>query len=166
MTATASYRAPVTSPVVGRRDPEPFDKALAMIARRLRLSVVDLDDHERRLLEDFGRGASVDGEIRYRMITLRALLTIASRSSRIEDREALPELMRAEILIAGDGHMSIATSFDLETSTTGPADVAQREFETKPSRATWILCRDALMRQLYATRLALDAVMLFTAGSM
>lgn len=159
------YQQRSPSPVVGRREPEPFDNGLAFIARRLRLSVPDLDPHERQLLEDYGRGASVDGEVRYRMITLRALLAIASRSTRLEDREALPELMRGEIL-AADPHqvMAVPTAFDLEGSVTGPANEAQRHFELKPSRATWMICRDLLIRQHAATRFALDAVLMWAAS--
>src|SRR5688572_3468436 len=160
MPANTAYQRPSPSPVAGRREPEPFDEGLPFIARRLRLSVPGLDDYERELLTNFGRGASVDGEVRYRMVTLRALLAIASCSTKLEDREALPELFRAEILAKDPCRAgSVPDAFDLETSVTGPANEAQRAFERNPSRSTWQVCRDALLRQAAATRRALDAVL-------
>lgn len=155
---TASRLAP------GRTDAERFDDGLAFIARRLRFSVQRLDARDRQLLDDFGRGASRDGEVRYRMVTLRALCAIAGRSTRADDREALPELIRAEVLRYVDAPVSIAAAFDVETSVTGPTDVEQRVFERVKDRASWIRCRDALLRQLAATRYALDAVLMWSAS--
>lgn len=148
----------------GRTEPEQFDEGLAFFARRLRFSVADLDDRDRQLLADFGRGASRDGEVRYRMLTVRHLCAIAGRSNRSEDREALPELIRAEILRTARPQLCLRSTFDEETAAVGPADVAQRAFEKMPTTGTWVVVRDALMRQMAATRFALDAVLMWSAA--
>ena len=161
----ARYRPTAGRPEQGRGEPEAFDEALGFIARRLRFSVTDLTEKERDLLDDYGRGASKDGEVRYRLKTLRALLAIAARSNRLEDRDALPELFRAEILRLAGAEHCLTTAFDVETATTGPADVAQREFEKAPSPGTWIIARDALMKQAAATRFAIDALLIWSAAT-
>jgi hypothetical protein len=155
----ATYRAPATDAAGSRTEAGPFDKAIARFAVELRLERgPDLNDYERNLLEDFGRGASVSGEIRYRMKTLRSLISIASRSRRVELRDALPELLRAEILRNAPA-VSIEKAFDVETPAPGQADPAQRAFERDPNPITHQRCKEALERQLAATRQALDAVL-------
>lgn len=156
-------RSPRLAP--GRTEPESFDEGLGLLARRLRFSVADLDDGDRQLLADFGRGASRDGEVRYRMLTVRHLCAIAGRSTRPEDRDALPELLRAEILRHAGPQLCVGTAFDEETAAVGPADVAQRAFERNPCEAAWVVCRDTLMKQHAATRMALDALLIWTAAS-
>lgn len=158
MTTTLSYRQPSAAPASARTEPAlDFDGRLATFARGLRLSVNDLTEQESELLTDYGRGASRDGEVRYRLRTFKALIGIARRSSRPEQREALAEIIRAELL-ADVASPSIATAFDAETPAPGQADVRQREFERNPNPTTWAACRDALMHQLAVTRRALDAV--------
>lgn len=135
-----------------------FHHELRFIARRLLFSVPRLEVAERDLLYDLGRT-----EVRYPMKTLRALLAIASRSLRLEDQEAIPELMRAEILRQSAPSLCVRAAFDIEAPVTGPANEAQRAFELQPDRTTWERCRDALQRQLAATRHALDAVLTWRA---
>ena len=156
-------RSPRVAP--GRTEPEQFDEGLAFLARRLRFSVAKLSDHESDLLSDYGRGASVDGEVRYRLRTFRALCEIAGRSNRPEDREALPELVRAEILRHARVQVCLRSAIDEGTAAVGPALVAQRAFERNPCKAAWSALRDALLRQHAATRLALDAVLIWTAAA-
>lgn len=146
----------------GQRDipgPTSFLEDVALLARRLRLSVPDLNDRERELLHDFARAAGDDAEVRYRLVTVRAFCAIAGRSTRPEDREQLPELIRAEILRDSSEQVDVAAAFDVETSVTGPADVAQRQFERDPNPTTWRRCVDTLRQQLTATHQALCSVL-------
>lgn len=138
-------------------EPSTFDRELALWVRRLRFSVPDLNEYELGLLEDYGRGASVDGEVRYRLLTFKALMAIASRSPRVEDRDGLPAIVRAEIE-RNRPALDIATAFDLETPAPGAADVEQRAFERDMNPITWARCKQALARQLATTRAAYDAV--------
>ena len=96
-TAAPQYQPIAAGWEVGRTDPASFDLQIGQIARRLRVSVPMLDERERQLLDDYARGASLHGEPRFRLITFRSLLAIARRSRRVEDRDAIPELIRAEI---------------------------------------------------------------------
>jgi predicted nucleic acid-binding protein len=156
-TAAAQYPKMAAGGEVARTDAGSFDLQLAYVARRLLLSVSGLDERERQLLNDYARGASLHGEPRFRLITFRSLLAIARRSRRTEDREAIAELVRAEIN-RGAPPSSIELAFDGETGATGPCDVEQRAFEHSPNPITWARCKAALEKQLAATRAALDAV--------
>lgn len=156
-TRTAAYQRTAFESAAPRRDADSFDRDLGTIARRLRLSVHDLTDDERQLLEEYGRGASRDGEPRYRLITFRRLCAIARRSRRAEDRDALAELVHREVTDGVDPS-TVEVVFDQETASTGPTDVAQRAFEHEPNPITQARCREALERQLATTRAALDVV--------
>lgn len=153
---SAAYQRPAGRSVSA---PQSFDCGLAGLAKRLRLSVPNLTEYERHTIEEFARGASVDGEIRYRQRTFKALMALAARSRNIADRDALPELVRAEILANVASHVCVEEAFDRETAVTGPADVEQRAFERNPNPITWARCTDALKRQMAATETALASVL-------
>lgn len=156
-TVAERYQESPCGLAVARTEPASFDLQLGHIARRLRFSVPNLDGREMRLLDEYGRGASLHGEGRYRLITFRSLLAIARRSRKPEDRDALAELVRGEIH-RGTAPTSIELAFDAETGSTGPTDVEQRAYEHNPTPITWARCKAALEKQLAATRAALDAV--------
>jgi hypothetical protein len=138
------------SPEVPRED---FADTLGGIARRLRLSVPDLDHDERALLDEYGRE-----EGRYPMKTLQRLIAIARRSRKAEDRHALAEAIRARSLTQGDVR-DVPVVFDEETEANGLFNVAQREFERRPSPSTKARCVELGTRQLEATRESIDAVL-------
>lgn len=98
---------------------------------------------------------------RYEFKALRRLIGLSRQCRRREDREALAEFIRGQIL--GDdpeSAMEISLVFDDETVATSGADPVQRALERHPNcRTTWERCRDALTRQLVATRRALDVVL-------
>lgn len=154
-TAYPRQAAPSATP---RTNGDSFDQRLGFIARRLRFSVPHLSERETDLIEAYGRGASRDGEARYRMVTFRSLCAIARRSRRCEDREALAELIREEVR-DGAAPTSVEVAYDAETACTGPADVEQRAFEREKNPITHARCVDALTRQLATTRVALDATL-------
>lgn len=128
-----------------------FVDGFKALARELRLSVPDLSDADKHLLKDVA-------DDRYPMVTLVRMMAIASRSLRPEHREGLAELVRAECLAPHAGAACVSSAFDLETEATGLADLAQRHFERAPCPSTWQRVRDALTRQMHATRRSLDAV--------
>lgn len=159
--STRKESVPVGAGMYRRPDPaaaiapaaDPFEAGLRAIARRLQQSVPDLTAREREWLHDLARE-----ECRYPMPTVRKLNRVSRRSMNAEDREAFAELIRADSLPPAP--TCVRTAFDLETAATGPADVEQRRLEQEPrDHATWTRCRDALTRQLAATRRALDAVL-------
>ena len=160
--STREQSAPVSTPVYRPPDPapaippdaDPFEAALRAIARRLRESVSDLTLREKEFLYDLARE-----EARYPMPTVRKICRIARRSELPEDREAFANLILAESLPAIDSSC-LRTAFDLETPAPGEADPLQRALEHNPTcRETWQRCRDALARQLAASRHALHAVL-------
>lgn len=157
-TPSAAYRRRASRSVTANAHRSPFDIGLANFAIRLRESVPNQTAYEHGLLEEFARGASAVGEIRYRQTTLKALIAIAARSKCPADRDALPELIRAEILAAGPP-LCVATAFDSETAATGPADVEQRAFEQNPNPITKARVVTALRQQIAASLTALTAVL-------
>lgn len=128
-----------------------FVAGFKTLAGNLRLSVADLTESEKHLLKDIA-------DDRYPMKTMLNVMAIASRSLRPEHREELAELVRAECLAPHAGAACVSSAFDLETEATGLADLAQRHFERAPCPSTWQRVREALTRQMHATRRSLDAV--------
>jgi len=140
-----------------RSEADSFDYRLGQIAHQLRISLSDLDPAEKRLLEDYGRGASANGEARYRMVTFRRLCAIARRSRKPEVREALAELIRDEVF-DGVAPTCQEVAFDQEAPVTGQCDVAQRQYELHPTPITRARCVEWLKRQIAVSRAALEAV--------
>lgn len=130
-----------------------FEEQLQSLAQRLLSSVLGLTTADKQFLRDLARD-----EARYPMRTLRRLIGLAAMSVRPEDREALAELVRAEILAQTQSAFCLATAFDHETEANGAADVAQRAYERERTRSTWEWCLSTLTRQMAATRQAIDAV--------
>lgn len=134
-------------------DQDPFEAGQRAIARRLLKSVPDLTPRERDFLYDLARE-----EVRYPMPTVRKICRISRRSANAADREAFAELIRGESLPQAE--VNLREAFDHETAATGPADVAQREFERNPTCPTaWQRCKDALHQQVVRSRRALDVVL-------
>jgi hypothetical protein len=106
-----------------------FQESLKAIARRLLFSAIGLGDGERDLLHDIIKG-------RYPMKTLQRMASIAARSVRIEDREALPEMIRGECHAGLQAIHDRHVAGEIETSAQGPHDLAWRAFEIHPTRVT------------------------------
>lgn len=126
---------------------------LQRLARSLYFSAPNVTARNREFLQDFARG-----EGRYQLVALQRLIMCARASTKLEDREALAEIIRAELL-ADAPASCVVSSFDAETIANGDANIAQRQYERTRCRAAWERCRDALIAQAVATRVALDAVM-------
>jgi hypothetical protein len=144
--ASAPNRTPTEYPSSSQ-----FAPAVEQLARRLRVSVLGLDDADRHLLQDIAEG-------RYPMKTFCRLMAIAKRSNRTEDRFALAELVRRECM--GIERHEISLVFDAETIAQGPADVAAREYERHPSSVTWQRAVDAFTTHFNTIRVSLDALLL------
>lgn len=136
-----------------RRNSSGFVDELQFIARRLLVSAIGLPEADRQFLWDVARG-----EGRYRMVALQRLAGISCRSVKPEDREALAELVRRECLCGVPSIYDVGLAFDLETKAQGEADVAQRQFERRPTLATRTAAIETLTGQYFATRASLDAV--------
>lgn len=152
MTATsASYRTPHTPPALL---PDPFDHRLRAIAKDLRGpgGVSDLTDRERDFLYDLARE-----ETRYPMPTVRKLCALSRRARNPMVREAFAELIR-ECSLPGNVDPSVTAAFDHETRATGPADIAQRNFERARNPITYARCKEALELQVATSQLALATV--------
>lgn len=150
--AAPTYRPPDPAPAIAP-EADPFEVELREVARRLRKSVPNLTPRERDFLDDLART-----EIRYPMPTVRKICRLSRRSTDPAAREGFAELIRADSLPADA--LSLTAAFDLETPAPGEADPLQRALEQNPMCPTaWRRCRDALARQLVATRRALDAVL-------
>lgn len=127
--------------------------ALQRLARALYFSAgPNISPRNREFLQDFARG-----EARYQLVALQRLIMCARASCKPEDREALAEIIRAELL-ADEPTKCVATAFDYETTANGEANNAQRQFERTRCRSSWERARDALMQQYAATRASLDAL--------
>lgn len=117
------HQQPAACLAAVRKNPESFEAGLALVARRLLFSAVGLSDGDRQFLHDVTRS-----EARFPMRALQRLVAISRRSVQPDDREALPELIRREIL-GDESAMTVAAAFDFETSAQGEADMAQRRYE-------------------------------------
>jgi hypothetical protein len=146
----AVYRPSETTPAVA---PDSFDARLREIARELRSSISDLSERETEFLYDLAREES-----RYPMPTVRKLCALSRRSRNPKAREAFAELIR-EYSIPADADAAVTATFDLETRATGPADVAQRQFERDKNPITYARVKDALELQVAVSQLALAAVL-------
>lgn len=123
-----------------------FVSDVQQLARELH-ATVPRDDSDSAFLQDIARG-------RYQMVAMQRLIEIAARSPRPEHHEILSEIVRPRSAASP----CVSTAFGAETESTGPADVAQREYELAPCKSTWQRARQALIRQLASTRMALDAL--------
>lgn len=132
--------------------PDPFEEGLRKIARALRESVAELSPRETEFLYDLARD-----ERRYPMPTVRKLCGLSRRSRNPLHREALAELIRLEST-AMEGDVAITAAFDIETPSTGPADIAQRHFERDRNPITYARVKAALEHQIAATQVALLSV--------
>jgi len=130
-----------------------WDAGMRTVARLLQEDVPDLTAREREFLYDLARE-----EARYPMPTVRKIAALARRARNAAARDAFAELVRAESTPL-EQQPPVRETFDVETASTGPADVAQRMYETNPNPSTWSRCRDLLYRQMVATRDAFYAVM-------
>lgn len=148
----ASGSGAPSAPSAPRVD-DPFVAGLQTIARRLLFSTPRLASTDRQFLYDVARQ-----EARFPMTGLRRLMAIAAHSTKPEDREALPELIRAECLV-GVHAVDVAIAFDEETAAQGIADVAQRAYERHPSPTTQARVVEAFTAHLTGLRRSLDAVL-------
>lgn len=150
--ATREYQNALPRPAA---IPDTFEAGLRAIARHLRDSVADLTERETAFLYDLARE-----EVRYPMPTVRKLCALSRRSRNPRVREAFAELIRQESL-ALDADLSVTVGFDLETRATGPADVAQRQFERDRNPITYARAKAALQEQVASSELALLALVRF-----
>jgi hypothetical protein len=142
-----------SGPHTSRSGARTFAEKVQHIARRLFFSARNLTSSDKQFLGDLARA-----ERRYEMKALQRLIGIAERSDRPEDREALAELIRAECLRSTPAVRDVGVAFDLETRAQGEADVAQRAFERRRTRATKEAAIEKLTTHLYGLRASLDAV--------
>lgn len=142
-----AYRQVEASPAV-----DPFEAKLREIARQLRETIPNLTDRETEFLHDMARV-----ECRYPMPTVRKLCALSRRSRNPAVRAAFAELIRNECLVASDD-LSVTGMFGLEMRTTGPTDIAQRDFERDKNPITYAKVKAALEQQIASTELALLAV--------
>lgn len=146
----AMYRQGDAAPAVL---PDSFEDGLRRIARALRESIPDLTDRETDFLYDLAREES-----RYPMPTVRKLCALSRRSRNARVREAFAELIRVHS-IALESDAGVTFTFDLEMRATGPADIAQRQFERDKNPITYARVKAALEEQVATSQLALLAVL-------
>lgn len=131
-----------------------FARDLQLIARRLYVSAPTLPQSDRQFLKDVARD-----ERRYGFISLQRLISCSRQSVKPEDREALPELIRGEILSGVPLEFNIAMAFDAETFAQGEADNAQRLYERRLCAASRDVAIEKLTVHHAALRASLDAVL-------
>ena len=132
--------------------PDPFETGMRAVAHALRDTVPDLSPSDKEFLYDLARE-----ETRYPMPTVRKLCALARRSRNPVAREAFATIVR-ELCFSDDNDVTVTRSFDLELRSTGPADIAQRQFEKDKNPVTYARVKAALEAQLSTTELALLAV--------
>lgn len=144
--AAAPYRTPHTPPALL---PDAFDGALRTVARQLRQTIPDLTSRETEFLYDLARE-----EARYPMPTVRKLCALSRRCRNARVRESFAELIR-QYSVPADANPSVTSAFDHELRATGPADIAQRNFERDRNPITYARCKEALELQVATSQLAL-----------
>lgn len=134
--------------------PVDFVREVQALAHRLHSSTTGLAQSDRQFLKDVARGES-----RYRFLGLQRLMRVAARSPNAADRFGLAELVRGEILRAGDplGY-NIAAAFDIETAAEGEANNAQRLYERRRCPSSRAVVIEKLSAHQASIRTALDVI--------
>jgi hypothetical protein len=148
--AATAYRTHAVEPVNIPGDD--FEKGMRTIARLLRGSVPSIGARDTDFLYDLARE-----EVRYPMPTVRKICALSRRSTNTMAHGAFAELIRRECT-PDDAAPGVTIAFDLETRKTGPADVAQRDFEKNRNPITYARAKAALTEQSEAAQHALLAL--------
>jgi len=139
---------------VAPQSPEPsFSDEIRSVARRLFFSTPSASAADKQFLQDIARD-----ECRYPMKAVERLARIAQQSTRPEHQDALAEVIRRRSLPIAN-RVDVGTAFDHELQAQTIADVAQREFERHPSKATKETVLERLAAHAVAIRESISAIM-------
>jgi hypothetical protein len=125
---------------------------LRTAARQLYFSAVGVDAADRQFLQDFARD-----EERYQLVALQRLVAIARCSVKPEDREAIAEIIRGELLDGVPAVQDVQFAGELEMKAQAEHDLAWRAFELSPCRAHRDRAIETGTLHLHGIRAQLDA---------